>query len=51
MKAHGARKVMFGSNYPMITPVKALKRLDDLGLEPDARELFLHGNAARVFNL
>jgi uncharacterized protein len=51
MKGHGAKKVMFGTNYPMIKPQKALARLDDLGLDAETRALFLHGNAARVFGL
>lgn len=51
MAADGRRKVLFGSNYPMITPEKALHRLDELGLDDEARELFLTGNARRVFGL
>ena len=47
----GRRKVMFGSNYPMITPARALEHLADLGLDEQARELFLAGNARRVFSL
>ena len=42
---------MFGTNYPMITAAKALEHLDQLGLDGDARDLFLGGNAARVFDL
>jgi uncharacterized protein len=51
LRGHGRRKVMFGTNYPMITAAKALERLDELGLDDEARELFLGGNAARVFDL
>ncbi|WP_034273953.1 amidohydrolase family protein [Haloechinothrix halophila] len=49
MRGHGRRKVLFGSNYPMVTPAQALKRLDELGLDDEARELFLSGNARRLF--
>ncbi len=49
MRGHGRRKVLFGSNYPMITPAQALSRLDELGLDDEARELFLSGNARRLF--
>lgn len=49
LRGHGRRKVLFGSNYPMITPGKALQGLDQLGLDDDTRELFLHGNAQRLF--
>lgn len=48
LRGHGRRKVLFGSNYPMITPAQALRRLDELGLDDEARDLFLGGNAARL---
>lgn len=51
MKAHGKTKVLFGTNYPMITPKKALEHLDSLGLDEEARGLFLHGNARRLFGV
>jgi uncharacterized protein len=51
MCGHGRRKVMFGTNYPMITAAKALEGLGDLGLDDDAKASFLGGNAARVFGI
>ena len=51
MRAHGRTKVMFGSNYPMILPERALDGLDALGLDDEARNLFLAGNAQRVFGI
>ena len=51
LRAHGRRKVLFGSNYPMIEPAKALDGLDALGLDDETRALFLGGNAARVYGL
>jgi len=47
----GRRKVLFGTNYPMIAPAHALAGLDELGLDDDARHDFLRGNAERVFGL
>jgi predicted TIM-barrel fold metal-dependent hydrolase len=47
----GRRKVMFGSNYPMIAPDRALADLDSLGLDEEGRDLYLAGNARRVFDL
>ena len=47
----GRHKVLFGSNYPMITPERALAKLDTLDLDEEATELFLSGNARRVFGL
>lgn len=47
----GQRKVLFGTNYPMIMHGHALDGLDELGLDDAARADYLHGNAARVFKL
>ena len=51
MRTNGKKKVLFGTNYPMITPAKALSDLDELELEDENRSLFLGGNAKRVFNI
>jgi hypothetical protein len=51
MRSHGRRKVLFGTNYPMIMPAKALEGSDALGLDEEAKALFLAGNAQRVFKL
>lgn len=51
LRGHGRRKVLFGSNYPMIAPAKALAGLDALGLDGETKALFLGGNAKRVFRL
>lgn len=51
MKRHGRRKVLFGSNFPMIQPAACVAQFDALGLDDEARELFLSGNATRVFGL
>lgn len=48
MRGHGRNKVMFGTNYPMLTASQALARLDDLQLDDEARDMFLGGNAERV---
>jgi hypothetical protein len=47
----GQRKVLFGTNYPMIAHGPALAGLDELGLADEARHDFLRGNAERVFGL
>lgn len=51
IRTHGRSKVLFGSNYPMISPVKALEGLNNLGLDEKVRALFLSQNAVRVFRL
>ena len=51
MKGRGKRKVLFGTNYPMMTASRALERFDDLGLNDEVRSLFLGDNARRLFRL
>jgi predicted TIM-barrel fold metal-dependent hydrolase len=51
MRDHGAKKVLFGTNYPMLTPVMCLEDLDTLGLTEETMRQFLSENARRVFKL
>lgn len=51
LRGRGAKKVLFGSNYPMLTPAQCLEDFEDLGLGADEEERFLRGNARRVFGL
>jgi len=51
LRGHGRHKVLFGSNYPMLSPADCLGELDALGLDGQARDAFLFQNAARVFEL
>ena len=51
LRGHGRTKVLFGSNFPMILPGDCLAQVDALGLDAEARALFLGGNAAQVFGL
>jgi predicted TIM-barrel fold metal-dependent hydrolase len=51
LKTHGRRKVLFGTNWPMIAPVKALDGLAALNLDDDVAASFFEGNARRVFKL
>jgi len=51
MRGHGRKKVLFGTNFPMIMPGDCLSQIDTLELDDQAEALFLGGNAARVFGL
>lgn len=51
MKGIGKNRVMFGTNWPMLSPQKCLAGLNGLGLSEEQSEAFLSGNARRVFSL
>lgn len=51
LRAHGRKKVLFGSNHPMIAPAECIAEVDALGLDDDARRRFLRDNARSVFKL
>lgn len=51
LRSHGRRKVLFGTNYPMLTPSQCLQDLDALGLDEETKTMFLSGNAERVYGL
>ncbi|WP_310622350.1 amidohydrolase family protein [Flexibacterium corallicola] len=51
MKGQGRKKVLFGTNFPMITPLQAQDGLDDLKLDEESKSLFLSANAIRVYKL
>lgn len=51
LRGPGRTRIMFGTNWPMIAADRALARLDELGLDEETRELYLSGNARRVFTL
>jgi uncharacterized protein len=45
------RQVLFGSDYPLITPDRWIVDFDTLGFEPDVRSMILKDNAARLLGL
>lgn len=51
LRGRGRRKVLFGSNYPMLTPSRAMAALPGLELDDEIEALFLRENARRVFGL
>jgi uncharacterized protein len=51
LRGAGRSRVLFGTNWPMISPAGCLAKLDELALDDEARNLFLEGNARRIFNL
>jgi hypothetical protein len=51
LQGHGRHKVLFGSNWPMIPPARALEGLAELQLGAETAASFLGANARRVFRL
>jgi predicted TIM-barrel fold metal-dependent hydrolase len=51
LRGRGRTKVLFGTNYPMMTAAAALRRLDELGLPAEVRGALLGGNAKSVFGI
>jgi predicted TIM-barrel fold metal-dependent hydrolase len=51
MKTMGAKRVMFGTNWPMLTPAQCLNGLNKLGLTDVQQSAFLSETARRVFKL
>jgi predicted TIM-barrel fold metal-dependent hydrolase len=51
LRGRGRKKVLFGTNYPMITAQDCLRDLNTLGLDPETTDLFLRGNAQRLFSI
>jgi hypothetical protein len=45
----GRSRVMFGTNWPMLSPSRALEHLGELGLDGETTAMFLGGTAQRVF--
>jgi len=51
LRGPGRRKVLFGTNFPMLGLAECLTGLDALALDEATRAAFLHGNAARVYGI
>jgi hypothetical protein len=47
----GADKVIFGTDYPLISHQQLLAQVEGAGLDPAAREAILGGNIARLLSL
>jgi predicted TIM-barrel fold metal-dependent hydrolase len=49
--SYGREKVMFGTDWPVIDPERAVKEVEQLQLKPESKRLLLRENALRVFKL
>jgi predicted TIM-barrel fold metal-dependent hydrolase len=49
--SYGKHKVMFGTDWPVIDPERAVNEVDELGFRDDAKQMLMRDNALRVFKL
>lgn len=47
----GQDKVLFGTDWPVIDPERAMREVNDLGLRPESKHKLLRGNALSLFKL
>ena len=51
MNTYGREKVLFGTDWPVIHPQRAVDEIAALDLRDESRDLVMRGNAERVFRL
>jgi predicted TIM-barrel fold metal-dependent hydrolase len=49
--SYGREKVMFGTDFPVLSFERYRSEVDSLGLRPESRRLFVRENAIRIFGL
>ena len=48
---YGSHKVLFGTDWPVIDPERAMHEIDALGMRPASKAKMLRDNALRIFKL
>ena len=51
LKTYGQDKVLFGTDWPVISPERAMDEIKQLGISSSVVEKFLNTNAKRIFKL
>ena len=51
LNTYGRHKVLFGTDWPVIDPERAIREIDDLDLRAESRQMLLRDNALKVFRL
>lgn len=49
LNTYGKEKVLFGTDWPVIDPERAIREINDHGVRADAYPLLMGGNAKRIF--
>ncbi|MDX2222185.1 MAG: amidohydrolase family protein [Rhodospirillaceae bacterium] len=47
--SYGRHKVLFGTDWPVIDPERAVREVDELNFRPEAKAMLMRDNALRVF--
>ena len=47
----GADKILFGTDYPLLTPGRLLNEINSLDLPEETKSLILSGNAQRLLGI
>jgi predicted TIM-barrel fold metal-dependent hydrolase len=48
---YGSHKVLFGTDWPVIDPGRAVRDIDALNLKPESKRRLMRDNARRIFKL
>ena len=51
LNSYGRKKVLFGTDWPVIDPERAMAEIAEIDIKPQAKELLMRGNALRICNL
>jgi hypothetical protein len=51
LNSYGRSKVLFGTDWPVIDPERAVEEIAAIELRPESRRALMRGNALRVFRL
>lgn len=46
---YGREKVLFGTDFPVIQPLRAVQEIAELGMRPESHRLMMRDNALRIF--
>ena len=49
LNTYGKHKVLFGTDWPVIDPERAVAEIETLAIRPDAKRMLMRENALRVF--
>jgi predicted TIM-barrel fold metal-dependent hydrolase len=47
--SYGAHKVLFGTDFPVIDPERAVSEIDDFGMRPASHQKLMRDNALKIF--